>query len=183
MKTEKLERHAAVREGYQILLRADAELLRFEGKPKMNAFYERTAQTCMKWAEDVRGEALRREFSALTEIAEKARFCSQRYRLRIHCPWEEGKYAVVLCESELLGQWKEPQKGYHRISHVWNTEEESILPFSQILTGFGLHLKKEKLPFHPDGIYPQGDHMVFFRNASDTFPFLEKKFSRRLKTQ
>ena len=178
MKTEKIEMHATVREGYQILLRADAELLMPEDKPKIREFYQRMADTCMKWAEQVYGENLRKEFSELEGIREKSQFRTQRYTMRMRCPWEEGKYAAIICESKLTGQWKEPQKSYHRISHVWNTEEESILPFPQILRNFGLRLSKDMLPFRPDGIYPEGEQMVFFRNVSDRTPFLEQKLSR-----
>ena len=180
MKMEKAERHATVREGYQILLRADAELLLPEEKPLMRAFYERLAETCMTWAVSVHGEALRREFLALEEIREKSQFGTQRYRLRMRCVWEEGVWAAILCESDLTGQWKTPQKSYHRISHVWNTEEELALPFGEILENFGVRLAKNKLPFRPDGIYPEGENMVFFRNVTDNVAFLERKLPRNI---
>ena len=45
MKMERCERHGTVREGYQILLRADAELLLPEDKPLMRAFYEHMGET------------------------------------------------------------------------------------------------------------------------------------------
>ncbi len=178
LKTETEELRATVREGYQILLRAEAQLLLPEEKPKIADFYRKTAGTCMRWAEQIYGEELRREFCALEGIREKSQFCPQRYRFRMRCPWEEEGYAVILCESDLTGQWKIPQKSYHRISHVWNLSEESILPFSQILRRFGMRLRQEKLPFSPDGIYPEGEKMVFFRNATDQTTFLEKKIER-----
>lgn len=180
MKMERSERHATVREGYQILLRADAELLLPEEKPRICSFYERLVQTCMTWALSVHGESLRRDFLTLESVREKSQFGTQRYRLRMRCVWDEEPYLALLCESELTGQWKEPQKSYHRISHVWNTEEELALPFGEILERFGMKIAKSKLPFHPDGIYPQGKEMVFFRNASDHDPFLEKKLERVL---
>lgn len=176
----KKERHATVREGYQILMRADAELYLPEEKPRMLEFYERMAQTCMRWAEEVHGAALRHDFSQMESIREKSQFRMQTYRLRIHSPWAEGRYAVYLCESELLGQWREPQKSYHRISHVWDVEEELILPESQILRGFGMRLTRNMLPFRPDGIYPCKDKMVFFRNATDNLPFVERKLPREI---
>jgi len=37
------------------------------------------------------------------------------------------------------------------------------------------------LPFPPDGIYPEGDEMVFFRNVTEQTPFLEKRLPRNLK--
>ena len=178
MEFEQVEMHAAVREGYQILLRADATLLMPTDKPKIREFYQRMADTCMRWAEQIHGESLRKDFLELEGIREKSQFRTQRYSLRMRCPFEDDKHAAILCESKLTGQWKEPQKSYHRISHVWNTEEELVLPFSQILRGFGLKLTKNMLPFHPDGIYPEGDMMVFFRNVTDNLPFLEKKLPR-----
>lgn len=180
MKLERCERHGTVREGYQILLRADAELLLPEDKPLMRAFYEHMGETCMIWAQTVHGEALRREFLTLEGIREKSQFGTQHYRFRMRCAWEEDGYVAMLCETELSGQWREPQKSYHRISHVWNTEEENALPFPQILERFGVQVSKSKLPFTPDGIYPEGDQMVFFRNVTEHTPFLEKRISRNL---
>ena len=180
MKTEKTEMHATVREGYQILLRADAELQMPTEKHKIREFYQRMAETCMKWAEGVYGEGLRKDFLELEGVRERSQFRTQHYIMRMRCIWEDGNYATVLCESELTGQWKEPQKSYHRTSHVWNTEEELILPFAQILRGFGLKLTKDMLPFRPDGIYPEGDKMVFFRNVTDRMSFLEKKIPRNM---
>ena len=86
---------------------------------------------------------------------------------------------ALLCESTLTGQWRTPQTSYHRISHVWNTEEELILPFSQILSTFGSCLEKDQLPFRPDGIYPEGDEMVFFRNVTENVRFIEHRLPRK----
>ena len=85
---------------------------------------------------------------------------------------------VLLCESTLTGQWKNPQKSYHRISHVWNVEEELLLPHAQILQTFGIKLEKNQLPFRPDGIYPEGNEMIFFRNADENKHFLENSILR-----
>jgi hypothetical protein len=79
-----------------------------------------------------------------------------------------------------LGQWREPQKSYHRISHVWNLDEQLILPDSEILRGFGLRLTRNMLPFRPDGIYPCGDKMVFFRNVTEHLPFVERRIPREM---
>ena len=133
----------------------------------------------MRWAQEIYGEALRRELLALESIREKSQFGTQRYQMRMRIPFEEGKHAVFLCESKLTGQWREPQKSYHRISHVWNLTEETLLPFSEILCRFGIRLKKDMLPFRPDGIYPDADEMVFFRNGSEQAPFLEKRLTRQ----
>ena len=180
MNIEKSERHATVREGYQILLRADAEVLEPLDKPKIRAFYRNLGETCMRWAQDIYGEALRKEFLSLEGIRERSLFRTQRYQLRMRTVWEEDGHAAVVCESWLSGQWREPQKSYHRISHVWNLSEETALPFSEILSRFGMRLKKDMLPFRPDGIYPLEREMVFFRNVSDHMPFLEKRLPREV---
>lgn len=181
MKIEKAQRYGTVREGYQILLRAEAMLLLPEEKPLMREFYLHLSETCMTWAQAVYGESLRKEFLALESVKEKSQFGSQHYHLQMRIAWEDEVYAAILCESRLTGQWKEPQKSYHRISHVWNLEEETVLPFSEILKGFGMRLSESRLPFRPDGIYPDGDQMVFFRNVSDRLPFLEQRLPRNSK--
>lgn len=178
MKTEKIEMRAIVREGYQILLRADAVLDMPTEQKKMREFYTRMAKTCLEWAEDVYGERLRTEFLSLDGIRERSQYRTQHYSLRMHSPWSDGKYASVLCESQLTDQWQEPERSYHRISHVWNVEEELILPLPQILRGFGMKITRDMLPFHPDGMYPVKDFMVIYRNANEGSRFLEKKIPR-----
>ena len=178
MKMEKIERHAVVREGYQILIRAESELLVPAGKEKIRWFYEKTSETCMNWAAKIQGEKLRKEYLALESTKEKSQFRMQRYHLSMRCPWESGKWIALLCESTLTGQWRMPHNSYHRISHVWNVEEELLLPFAQILENFGMKVEKSRLPFRPDGIYPEGDEMVFFRNPSEKNKFLESRLPR-----
>lgn len=178
MITETQELKASTREGYQILLRAEARLLLPVGKPKICDFYQRLARTCVSWAEEIHGERLRREFCALETVREKSRFRTQYYRFCMYSPWEEGRYAVILCESELTGQWEEIHNSYHRISHVWDVEEELLLPPSQILSAFGVNLSRDMLPFRPDGIYPTEDGIVLFRNPTPSSVFIEKKLPR-----
>ncbi len=179
---ERQERHGTVREGYQILLRADAELLLPQGKPEIRSFYKTLVQTCMTWAKEVYGERLRKEFLSLEDVRDRARFHTQHYRFRMRSPWESAEHLVMLCESEILGKG-DPRNAYHRISHVWNIEEELMLPLVQILQVFDVKLTRDMLPFRPDGIYPQGDGLVFFRNATQTSAFLEKTFTLGTKKQ
>lgn len=175
MKVEQKELHATVREGYQILLRAEAMCQLPIEMPKIRSFYELMVDTCMRWALEVYGERLRREFLSLESVHEKSQFRTQRYRMTVHIPWEADGLSVFLCESYLTGRWRTPQKAYRRIAHVWCMEEELILPFSEILQRFGVKLKREMLPFRPDGIYPSGEELIFFQNATDVHPFAEHR--------
>ncbi len=177
MRVERKEYKATVREGYQILLRAEAELLLPTEKPKMCDFYTKLAKACILWAAEVHGDTLRKEFAALESTRERSRFRTQQYRFRMRVAWEDASFASILCESELTGQWKEPQNSYHRTSHVWNLEEETILPVPQILQTFGVTLSKEMFPFRPDGIYPDGEGIVLFRNPTSSSHFMEKKLT------
>jgi len=178
MTMETIERRCVVREGYQILLRGKAELLIPKGKDKISWFYRKMAQTCLKWAEEVHGERLRRELLSLESMRERAQLQTQYYHLTMKSPWEDDTRIALLCESTLTGQWHDPKNGYHRISHVWNVEEELLLPFSQILESFGMRVEKNQLPFRPDGIYPERNEMVFFRNASEHSRFREIRLPR-----
>ena len=175
MKVEKKEWHATVREGYQILLRAEATCLLPTEAPKIRAFYEIMIDTCMRWVLEVYGERLRREFLSLESVHEKSQFRTQRYRMSVHIPWEDDALVVFLCESYLTGNWQAPQREYRRISHVWRVEEALLLPFAEILETFGIRIRREMLPFRPDGIYPLGDELIFFQNATDTQFFSEHR--------
>jgi hypothetical protein len=55
------------------------------------------------------------------------------------------------------------------------------VPLSQILAQFGMHLSRGLLPFRPDGVYPEGEYVVCFRNVTDQTPFLERKLPRNYK--
>ena len=175
MMMEEAERRVTVREGYQILLRAEAHLLLPVEGERMRWFYEQLAATCMTWAEEIHGERLRREFLALDSLKDKSQFRTQYYRLAMRVAWEDAWGIALLCESELTGQWKNPQKSFHRISHVWSLAEQLLLPPSQILAHFGVGPEKKQLPFRPDGIYPEGGELVFFRNASERERFREER--------
>ncbi|MBQ8310095.1 MAG: hypothetical protein IJX80_03675 [Clostridia bacterium] len=175
MNIEKKELRASVREGYQILLRVEAELNVPTDSEKINDFYQRLAEKCMLWATDVHGEMLRRDFLSMESIRERSQCRTQEYRFLLRPIRICEEYAVFLCESWLKGRTGGLKNGYHRISHVWDLQEETILPFSQILKKFEPEESDFVLPFVPDGIYPTGDELVFFKNASAENSFLEER--------
>ena len=176
MELELLEMRKTVRHGYQVLLTIEAEICLPTEAPKIRAFYQKLAEACLDWAQNGYGEQLKNEFSALESNKERAQFRAQKYQLRMRKCFENQDYIAFLCESALMGRWSGAWDGYRRISHVWNKAEELLLPQAQILRAFGFRLLGKDLPFHPDGIYPEGDSLVLFRNANERYGFLEKKF-------
>ncbi len=165
--------HATVREGYQILLRADAVLLLPQAYGRIAEYYCTLADKCMVWAKDVQGELLRRRFSELQTVHERSHFLTQWYRFAMKVVFEDETHAAILCESTLTGQEGKYAKSYHRLSHVWRLSEESILPLPQVTETF-LHTRRARgIPFRPDGIYPQGKELVFFRNPRAESAFAE----------
>ena len=90
-------------------------------------------------------------------------------------PWQSENHVAILCESYLLGQRQEMQNSYHRLSHVWNLHEESILPIPQILELFGCGIKLQDLPFAPEGVYPEGEELIFFKNPTANAPLAQRK--------
>ena len=174
MNMEKCERHAVVREGYQILLRADAELLFPADCPEIRTFYETLAEACVSWVREVYGERLRREFCELEGLREKSQFGLRRYRFWMRSPWETENLLALLCES-CLTDWKDPQKGYRRIAHVWDVSDGTLLPPEELLRRLDVRVGKKSFPFVPDGIYPQENTLVLFRNANENQPFAEHR--------
>ena len=169
----KEERRASVREGYQILLRAKAELILPIAQAEIARYYSELANKCMEWATEVEGERLRREFLALEDTRDRARFRMREYRFTMRCVWESEDAVAILCESYLRGQASVPDRSYHRLSHVWNVGEQTILPARQILSKFGLSRIPGEVCFRPDGIYPEGETLVFFQNPKEKQPFAE----------
>ena len=170
------EKHGAcVREGYQVLLRAEAELVFPEGKDVIGNYYRLLCEKCMSWATEVYGERIRSDFLSLEDLHDRALWRAQKYRFLMRIPWQNEHHIAILCESYLLGQRTDKQNSYHRLSHVWNLEEESILPIPQILELFGGGITMRELPFVPDGVYPEGEELIFYKNPTAEAPILQSK--------
>lgn len=178
MQTEQKTLRLSVREGYQVLLRAEAELLLPIGKERMRAFYLALGETCMRWAEEIEGERLRRAYAELGTLRERSGFRPGLYRLRMRIPWEEEGLMAMLCESELYGESLSRRAGLHRTVQIWDVEEELILPPRQALSRLAPWMHRRMLPFHPDGFYPQENGLLLFRNPSHGGDFLEKRIAR-----
>lgn len=164
--------HAAVREGYQLLLRADAQMQIPEGKERIGAFYRRMSDACLKWAVEAEGERIRAAYLALESNRDRARFRLATYRLSCKPVFERMPYVAWVCESVMRGA---DEEAVRRMSQVWNLEEETMLPMRQILEVFRAK-RSCKLPaFRPDGVYPVGDELVFFKNADQREPMKEAR--------
>ena len=171
--TEKLA--ATVREGYQVLLRAEAELLLPDGKEVIGNYYRLLLDKCMSWVTEVYGERIRRDFLSLEDLHDRALWRAQKYRFLMRIPWQNEHHAAILCESYLLGQRGSVENSYHRLSRVWNLDEESILPMAQILNLFGCGIQLKELPFRPDGVYPDGEELIFYKNPTADTPLAQCK--------
>ena len=175
MNTITEKRGACVREGYQVLLRAEAELVLPEGKDVIGNYYRLVAGKCISWATEVYGERIRNDFLSLEDLHDRALWRVQKYRFLMRIPWKNEHYMAILCESYLLGQRQEVQNSYHRLSHVWNLDEESILPIPQILELFESGIRVGELPFVPDGVYPEDGELIFYKNPTAEAPLAQNK--------
>ena len=173
--TQTQEMRASVREGYQILLRAQAKLILPSEQVQIAEYYTSLANACMTWAVDVEGERLRNAFLSMEDPRDRARFRMREYRFEMRYPWEREDMVAVLCESYLSGQSQSPETSYHRIAHTWNLLEQTVLPARQILSLFGLSRMPKEVQFRPDGVYPRDDFLVFFKNPRENSPFEETK--------
>ena len=174
MELEAVTKRQSVREGYSVLLRAQAEiLLPQEDFPVMRSFYERISEACLSWVTEIYGETLRNHFLGLTDIRDRSRFRTQNYRFWMRVPWQSPPYLTLLCESERSAL--DGSRDFYRISHTWNTAEESILPFTQVIKLFKIRSHKRDFPFEPDGGYREGDHFFVYKNANSSNGFLEIK--------
>ncbi len=174
MELECVERYRSFCGGYAVLLRLDARMERPKSK-KMAEYYDTLFNGCLSWAETY-GKNLQKIYENTQNHAEKAGFRPRTYRLRIYPTYEDDRVIAFLCESAMMGQWKGPGEGYRRLSQVWNIREEQMLPPQQIMEYFGFHLSKKRLPFAPDGIYPQDGKLIIFQNLSGKYPFRQQGF-------
>lgn len=173
METERLELHGVVREGYQILLRAHAELWLPCGHERIAAYYRAVGERCMTWICEIYGERLRQTFADLENIRDRARFPTSQYCFLMRCVYDTPPLAAFLCETELKGNRLPETQTYRRMSQVWHMEEETVLPHKQILMCFLKGTARKKAPFRPDGIYPMGNEVIFYRNSTDKNDFAE----------
>lgn len=175
MKLEHSQLNATVRQEYQILLRAHASLQLPIEQIQIRDFYTTLGQKCIHWAKNELGEQLRRSYLQLEDSRERARMRTVFYRFEmIAYPCHELHW-VVLCESSLSGNTETMGNWYYRLAHVWNINEQSILPPSQVMRLFPSKLSLKKLPFVPDGIYPQDGQLIYYRNQTASHRFLEQK--------
>lgn len=164
MQTITEHRRAAVREGYQILMRAEVELVLPAEYEKVAEFCRQTADACLNWATEVAGERLRAEYLALPDHRAQSRFRVAQYRFSCLPVWEREGYAAFICRSQMR-QSGVPDE-CRRSAQVWNLNEQSMLPASQILKLVGYRPEKgTRPPFRPEGVCPWGDELVFFRTS------------------
>jgi len=173
---EKERCHTAVREGYRSILQSDTEIWLPRGHGRMEEYYQRVREACVKWAETAEGARLREAYLATEDHMERARFQTAAYRLICAPVWEEFPYVSYLCRSVLqIGH----EKNERVMAQVWNTEEETILPMGQVLRVFPTQTAKKRIPFRPDGVYPLAEDLVFYRNASGGRTFGEYRIKRQ----
>lgn len=167
--------HTAVREGYRSILQADTELWLPTGYGKMEDYYCRVWEACVKWAETAEGERLREAYLSISDHMERARFQTASYHLTCAPVWEELPYVAYLCRSVLkIGH----RKTERVMAQVWNIEEQTLLPMGQVLRVFPTQTEKKRIPFRPDGVYPLDEELVFYRNENGEREYCEYRMKR-----
>lgn len=168
--------HTAVREGYRSVLQLDTEIRVPIGHARMEEYYLRVREACVKWAETAEGERLREAYRAIEDHMERARFQTASYRLICSPVWEESPFVSYLCRSVLqIGH----EKSERVMAQVWNKEEETLLPMGQVIRIFPVEKSKKRIPFRPDGVYLLSDELVFYRNANRTRSYGEYRMKRQ----
>lgn len=167
---EREVRHAAVREGYRSLLKADAELQLPKEYDRICDYYRRVGEACMKWVEAAEGERLRTSYLALDDHRERARFLTAQYRLLCAPVWENEAYVSYRCHS--VFQWN-GEKIERVMAQVWCMEEQTLLPMRQILKRFAPPKCAKRPPFRPDGVYPAQGELIFYRNGREKSSYEE----------
>ena len=162
-----------VREGYRVLLTAEAEIVLPVGMERIEQFYQRMCRACLEWVKQAEGERLRREYLCMEDPMERARMRGARYALRCTPVYDDGVYAAWECNSTLQSSRGLPRE--RRMAQVWQLAEQTGLPFSQILQAFPTD-PRGRPPFRPDGVYPKGEELLFFRNGEGDQPIREAGF-------
>lgn len=166
----KQEIRRCVREGYQLLLSAEATLFLPEGDGgAMAEYYQNVARTCLAWAEQIEGERLRASFLSDEDIRARSRFRPWHYSFWMELPWQTSEYLAVVCHSRM-------EKELRRSAQIWKLSEGTMLRMREIRSLFSSSLGRfGGMTFSPHGIYPKGEELILFRNATPKGPAMEKK--------
>ena len=168
----------AIREGYRSILQTDSEWCIPSDRERICEFYRRVRDACVNWVERAEGERIRARYLAIEDHGERARFRTAQYRLRCEPVWEEYPYLSYLCRSSFCEDGREICRV---MAQVWNLEEQTVLPMSQILREFPTTTPKKRPPFRPDGAYVLERELVFYRNGEgDASDSLEFRMDRRV---
>ncbi len=176
MKMERENIRRVVREGYRILLRAQAELELPEDYETIADYYRRMGEACLEWVTAAEGERILAEYNAIEDTVERARYQTAWYRLCCRCVWERDGHAAWVGES-ILHLPNGPI--VRKTAQVWNLKEQTVLPKGQILKLCKPLPKQSRPPFRADGVYPEGTELIFFRNATTKTSFSEFRISYR----
>ena len=115
MKNEKWVISATVRDGYQVLLRAEARAELPTEYGRIALYYRTLGEKCIAWATEVYGERLKKEFLALQTIRERSSFGCGCYRFEAGSVWEAGEDLIAfVCDSTLTGVREGHSKRFHR---------------------------------------------------------------------
>ncbi len=167
-----LEMQRTVREKYQIILRAHFHAVLPEGYPRIEAFYRKTAQLCMEWAEKEYGAGLLAEYGRLETLRERSNFGVHRIQFTVRAVWEDAHLLAVLTERKVKGTHLLPKDLYYLNAAVWNKAEQTVLPAKQVQRYFQLRGVNRKCGFAPDGLYPNEEGApVCYKNATASSPF------------
>ena len=173
MEWEERSLQRSVREGYTVLLRAKAKLLLPQSCNEIRQFYERCAEAGLAWAEEVYGERVRADFLGREGIVQRSQFRTHLYCFDMQIPWQELPLVAILCESQ-RGVLGTPFDRFC-IAHVWNLDEQTVLPKKQALQALGANARRRDIPFRYDGFYREGDKLVIFQNPTAKSKFLEAR--------
>ncbi len=177
METERECLRRVVSEGYRILLRAEAELDLPKDFGTVADYYRRMGEACMEWVTAAEGERILAEYRAIQDTVERARFKTAWYQLSCRCVWEDGGHAAWVGESVLYLPSQGPV--LRKTAQVWNLNEQTVLPKGQVLRLCRPTAKQGRPPFRADGVYPCGQELIFFRNATPKDSFAEFRIPYR----
>ena len=122
---DEIRNRKAVREGYRILLKAEAILWLPREAEQVRDYYLRMGEACTAWAETVEGERLRSCFLAVEDPVAQWRIPTVRYGLSCFPVWEKFPHVGYVCRSVLR---QEGEETVRCMAQIWNLEEQTLLP-------------------------------------------------------
>lgn len=164
-----VKKHFTIREEGTLLLRCKCSYTTFPDAKKYNTLYEMMWQNCERWATQVLGEKIRREFLDSNDSMKRFHFPCYEYSFSSYISGENADMLCVITDATLLRRGQKSPVEFRRTSQLWRKSDLALLPDSTLLPKKKSRDTKALLKKHPVGFFLRDNDLFAFGGVSDLY--------------